>query len=99
MTVGPGATYTNTWRSSGPDLNLEVNGGYLLFDVEDAGARITRIEILDDNGFHFANAEKTTDGLYYCPLGEIAIGDIRIVIEGNAGDFVIIKSISAWAFV
>jgi len=96
LTIGPGASYTNTWRSSGADLNLEVNGGYLLFDVEEAGATITRIEILDDSGFHFANVEKITDSLYYCPLGENEIGDIRIVIEGNPGDSVIIKSISAW---
>ena len=96
LTIGSGATYTNTWRPIGSDLNLEVNGGYLLFDFEDAGARITRIELLDINGVLITYAEKSNDGLYYCPLGEIEIGDIRIVIEGNPGDSVIIKSISAW---
>ena len=99
LTVGPGATYTNTWRPNGPNLGLEVNGGYLLFDIEDAGARIVQIEILNNNGALAAYAEKSIDGIYYCPLGDIEIGDIRIVIEGNPGDSVIIKSISAWEVV
>ncbi|MHA2022459.1 MAG: hypothetical protein ACTSWQ_02235, partial [Candidatus Thorarchaeota archaeon] len=99
LTIGSGATYTNTWRPTGSDLNLEVNGGYLLFDFEDAGAIITQIELLDSNGAFIAYAEKSNDGLYYCPFGVIEIGDIRIVIEGNPGDSVIINSISAWQVV
>ncbi len=96
LTVGPEAYYTNTWRPLGPDLNLEIDSGYLVFAFEDAGAIIARIEIYDREGSLISYAERVNDELYYSPFGEVEIGDIRIVIEGNPGDSTIIKSIAAW---
>ncbi|MHA1928343.1 MAG: hypothetical protein ACTSV2_07165 [Candidatus Thorarchaeota archaeon] len=96
LTVGPGAYYTNTWRPLGPDLNLDIDSGYLIFAFEDAGATIARIEIYDSEGSLISYAAQVNDELYYCPFGEVEIGDIRIVVEGNPGDSVIIKSIAAW---
>jgi len=99
LTIGSNASYTNTWRPIGPDLNLEIDSGYLIFGFENAGASVVRIEIYDSNGNFVSFVERVNDELYYCALGEVNIGDIRIVIEGNPGDSVIIKSIAAWELV
>ena len=96
LTIGPDANYTNTWRPNGYDLNLSIDSGYLVFSFEDAGATIARIEIYDDGGGLISFADRVNDDFYYCPFGEVEIGDIRIVIEGNPGDSVIVKLISAW---
>ena len=42
------------------------------------------------------HAESLGSNLYYCPLGEVTIGDIRIVIEGSSGESIIVRSISVW---
>lgn len=96
LTIGSDAGYTNTWRPGGYDLNLHINNGYLLFNIENAGAIVTRIEVFDSNGIFLSYAENVDNRMFYCPVGEVNIGDIRIVIEGDSGNSVIIKSIAAW---
>jgi hypothetical protein len=96
LTIGSGASYTNTLRTNGYDLNLNIDSGYLIFTFEYAGAIVERIEIYDSNGSLISYAERFNDGLYYCPIGELKIGDIHIIINGNPGSSVIIKSISTW---
>lgn len=99
LIIGSEAEYTNTWRPSGYDLNLHINGGYLLLNIEETGASVARVELFDTAGNLLAYAENAGNGLYYCPVGEVDVGDIRIVIEGDPGDSVIINSIAAWEVV
>jgi len=96
LTIGTGQTFANTWRPDGFDLNLAVNSGFLLFDLEEISATITRIEVWDGDGMLLRHAESLGGNLYYCPLGEVTVGDIRIVIEGSSGESIIIRSISVW---
>lgn len=99
LTIGPEASYTNTWRSDEFDLNFVINSGYLVFSFQNAGALISRIEIYNYEGILLSYAERVNSELYFSPIGDAKIGDIRIVIEGNPGDSVIIKSISAWTVI
>jgi hypothetical protein len=96
LTIGQGAYYTNTWREDRFDLDLSINSGFLLFQVENTTANLARIEVWDGTGEFLAYAERISDGLYACPVGEVVIGDIRFVIEGDQGDYVLIESISVW---
>ena len=96
LTIGNDQNSTNTWRPGGFDFNQMVNSGFLLLDLEGISATVARIEVWDENGIILRHAENLGDGLYYCPLGEVTIGDIRIVIEGSSGESIIVRSISVW---
>jgi hypothetical protein len=96
LTIGTGQTFANTWRPDGFDLNLAVNSGFLLFDLEEISATVVRIEVWGDTGTLLRYGESLGSNLYYCPLGEVTIGDIRIVIEGSSGESIIVRSISVW---
>jgi hypothetical protein len=96
LTIGSDQNSTNTWRPGGFDFGLMVSSGFLLLDLEEVSATVARIEVWNENGIILRHAENLGDGLFYCPLGEITIGDIRIVIEGSSGEFIIVRSISVW---
>jgi len=96
LTIGNDQNSTNTWRPEGFDFNLMVHSGFLLLDLEEASATVARIEVWNENGIILRYAEDLGNGLYYCPLGEVTIGDIRMVIEGSSGESIIVRSISVW---
>ena len=96
LTIGNDQNSTNTWRPGGFDFGQMVNSGFLLLDLEEISATVARIEVWDENGIILRHAEGLGNGLYYCPLGEVTIGDIRVIIEGSSGESIIVRSISVW---
>jgi len=96
LSIGPGQYYTNTWRPSGFDLDMDVPNGFITLNLESIGAEIVRISFWDDNGVLLRYGQKLNDTLYYANFGNITIGDIRIVIEGIPGSSILIKSVLIW---
>jgi hypothetical protein len=96
LVIGEDGNYTNSWRSNGPDLDLSINGGFILIHVEDITASTTEIGIFDAQGMLIRYTELAGDGLYYVPFGNVVIGDIHIVIGGTPGEQVIIHEVSIW---
>jgi len=96
LVIGQGQNSTSTWRPFGYDLGLDIMTGFILFDIEKVDAEIGGIEIWDASGLLVREAEDVSDGLYFCYLGDITVGDIRVRIEGDEGESVVIQSISFW---
>jgi len=96
LIIASGQNHTSTQRANSFDLDVEVSGGFMLCDVEQISATVACIELWDEDGNFIRFAENFGSGLYYCPLGEVTIGDIRIVVEGDSGDSIIVRSISVW---
>jgi len=96
LIIGENETYTNTWRRADDSLNVDINGGFMLIEVEEVNASIPRVTVKNATYEYSAMAERLSDEVYYYPLGDFTVGDIRVVCEGNPGDRVIIKSMSIW---
>ena len=96
VVIGNLQNYTNTWRPALFDLNLSVEAGFLLCRILNTSARVARIEVWNSAGSFVCYAQGAETGLYCCPLNNVTIGDIRVVIEGSPGDSVIIHSMSLW---
>jgi len=96
LVIGQGQNSTSTWRLLGYDLGLDIMTGFMLFDIEKVDAEISGVEIWDASGLLVREAEDVGDGLYFCYLGDITVGDIRVRIEGDEGESVVIQSISLW---
>jgi len=96
LVIGNLQNYTNTWRPAPFDLNSTVEAGFLLCRVREMSATVARIEVWNSSGDFVCYVEGAGSGQYCCPLNNATIGDIRIVIEGNPSDSVIIISISLW---
>ncbi|MEM2142780.1 MAG: glycosyltransferase family 39 protein [Candidatus Thorarchaeota archaeon] len=95
IVVGNGSHYTNTQRVGGLDLNIPVAGGVLLLSFEEFGARVTRVELWSSTGVmvgHSVSAEREL----VCFIGNTVIGDMRIVVEGDPGEYVRITQASIW---
>ena len=95
LVIGPGYNYTYTWRPD-DDLNVTVQTGFLLCDLEEVNATVTRVEVYSSSGAFISLAEKIDDSRYYLPLSSTTVGNIAIVIEGGSGESVIIRSVSIW---
>ncbi len=77
------------------DLNISLNGGMLVFDIEEEGARVERVEIWDTKGQLIRYAERIGE-LFVCLCGEVVIGDVRIVVVGEPGGYVLVNSCAIW---
>lgn len=96
LVIGNNQNSTCTWRYQNFDLNLDLATGFILFDFEEVGAEVDRIEIWDETGNLFRYADHYEGGLYLCFVGEVSVGDIRICITGNEGNSVVIHAASYW---
>jgi hypothetical protein len=94
--IGDNHNSTSTQRSTGFDLNLALPTGFLLIDIEEVNASVSSIEIWDESGSLLRFAEDAIDELYIVHVSEITVGDIRIRIDGDAGESIIVRSISYW---
>jgi hypothetical protein len=96
LIIGENETYTNTWRRADDSLNVDINGGFMLIEVEEVNATIPRVTVKNATYEYSAQADKLSNSVYYYPLGDFTVGDIRVVCEGDPGDRIIIKSMSIW---
>jgi hypothetical protein len=97
LSVGASNGNATTKRSVSYDLGVITNSGFLLFEIQEMNAMVSSIEVFKQDGSRLRFAERLSDTIYICPLGRITIGDIQIVIEGNAGDSALVRSISLWS--
>jgi hypothetical protein len=96
LEIGALSNYTNTWRPNSFDLDLQSTSGFILIQVTEVSANITRIEFYDNNGYYLGTAASIDDNLYFFITGSVTIGDIRIAIEGIETGVVIIDSLYLW---
>jgi hypothetical protein len=96
LEIGSGKNSSYTWRPGGFDLGVSVNTGFFLCSVHDEGASVDSILVFDENGTVAQHAEPLGNGLYYCVLGRLVVGDIQIHIKGSEGEGVLIDSIALW---
>jgi hypothetical protein len=96
LEIGSSKNSSYTWRPGGFDLGVSVNTGFFLCSVHDEGASVDSIFVLDENGTVAQHAEPLGNGLYYCLLGRLVVGDIQIHIKGLEGEGVLVNSISLW---
>jgi len=96
ITIGEGSNYTNTWRPNGFDLGLAGESGFVLIEIHELSAHVTRIEFYDSDGLCLGNAARLSSTLFFFILGSSTLGDIRIVVEGDASESVLVDSISIW---
>lgn len=96
LEIGSGRNSSCTWRPGGYDLNVSVDTGFFLCSVQEEGALVDSIVIMDESGNVTQRAEPLGNGLYYCLLGQVIVGDIQIRINGLAGEGVLIESIGLW---
>ncbi|MFW9979138.1 MAG: hypothetical protein ACFFEJ_13715 [Candidatus Thorarchaeota archaeon] len=96
IAIGYNQNYTFVRRALGPDLNMGLSRGFLVFDFKNATATIARIEVYNPNNEIIQSAMRVEDNLYYCMLGNVVVGDIIIVLEGVPGDYADFNSVSVW---
>ncbi|MDF1540746.1 MAG: hypothetical protein P1Q69_17755, partial [Candidatus Thorarchaeota archaeon] len=96
LIIGSGQNFTNTRRLDGPDLNIEIDSGFILLELNNLSSIIAEISLWDENGVFIKFANYVNGEIYYCSLGDVTIGDIRIVIVGESGGVLEVKSISVW---
>lgn len=91
-----GAEASQTIIHRDVSLNLLPETGFILFSIDEIDANVTSIEMLSDNNSLIGHGERIAEGLFICYHGEELINDIRITVEGEAGESVVIESISFW---
>ncbi|MFW9795386.1 MAG: hypothetical protein ACFFEE_13850, partial [Candidatus Thorarchaeota archaeon] len=96
LAIATGENSTSVRRVTSFDLGFDIGSGYILFAIDDADGILTELEVWDSHGELLRVAKRISDDLYYCPLGNVDIGEIRLTIEGEPGSDVLIKSISIW---
>ncbi|NHJ15305.1 MAG: hypothetical protein EAX95_16610, partial [Candidatus Thorarchaeota archaeon] len=78
------------------NLNLGTQEGFMLLHIENVTASVDTIEILNQEGQIVSLGERIRPCIFYVPIGEEQISDIRIQISGIAGSIVLVHSISVW---
>ncbi|MGV9169623.1 MAG: hypothetical protein ACOC38_06770 [Promethearchaeia archaeon] len=96
ISIGDNENQTTIMREEGYNLGMKINCGFILLEIEETSAEVLSIEIRDSNGSILSNAHSLGDNVYFAPFGDLTIGDIRITIEGEARESVILKSITSW---
>ncbi len=96
LEIGEGQDYTFTVRRPGEPLILNTTSGFGILYVQEVSATVARVEIWDSDGTLLRYAERIDDQRFYIPFGDVSIGDIRVVIEGNPGAYVTIGGFSVW---
>ncbi|MHA2064876.1 MAG: hypothetical protein ACXABY_10925, partial [Candidatus Thorarchaeota archaeon] len=94
--IGLNQNYTFIWHPAEPYLDLALSPGFALFEIEELNATVSRIEFWDVSGEFSFYAERLSDGVFFSPIGNASIGDIRIVIEGESYGTVLLNEISFW---
>ncbi len=92
--VGSNEGMTFTYRHL-YDLNISLSGGILVLDLEEVGARVERVEVWDTCGRIIRNTPYS-GGVFACPFGEVSIGDVRIIVVGESGGYVLVRSAVVW---
>jgi hypothetical protein len=97
LVIGNNSEYTNTWRPCGFDIARHVSNGVIEIIFNNMTAAVVRIEMWDSSGNLLSYANQLSSNVYCSVLGNIVLGDIRIVIHGNPGESVSIKEIAYWS--
>ena len=96
LVIGSNKTFTGSFRVVPYDLDLETRPGFILFNITVSSVTIWRIQIWDADGKFVNYVWGIGSTLYSAYTGLRTVGDIHIVIEGVAGGFATINSISLW---
>ena len=89
-------TGTTVWRPGGSDLNMTTGSGALLMSFLGTEASVTRVEVWDKDGNLVRYADSLGEGRFACSFGNITIGDIRVIVDGSPGGYVLVTSASIW---
>ncbi|TXT54866.1 MAG: membrane protein of unknown function [Candidatus Thorarchaeota archaeon] len=96
LTIGQNRNYTFTTVKDDYSLDWHVKTGFVSLRVSEINATITRVSIWDDSENLLGCAFQIDESLWIFDVGNIEIGDIKIVIQGEANCSISIGQISNW---
>lgn len=94
--VGEGSNYTFTLRTHPFDLNLSSTSGFIHMRFHEHSATVARVEFYDENGnFAGYSSDMGSSGHFHF-TGDLVLGDIRVVVEGESGGYVTVTDMALW---
>ena len=89
---------TVTMSRTTNDLGFDLNSGFFVCRLDEVSAQISRVEVMGIDGTLLGVAEHTRNGYYFLSLGDVTVGDVRVVCEGLSGQYITVNSMSFWGF-
>lgn len=94
--IGENQNYTFIENAGNFDLNLKASSGFMFLEFQEFSAQVARVEFYSTGGEFLGFSSGLDDSRHFFFVGDSVIGDIRIVVEGEPGGYVVVEVMSLW---
>jgi hypothetical protein len=94
--VGEGSNYTFTVRANPFDLDLTSASGFMYMRFSEHSATVARVEFYDATGKFVGYSSDMGSRGHFFFSGDVTVGDIRVIVEGQPGGYVTAREMTLW---
>jgi hypothetical protein len=99
VSIGEGKDTTTTFWNGSSNFVAGNKTGFMILNIQEIDAVVDAVEIYNDRGELIRTLERVNENYYVSPVGDIKIGDIRVIVSGSQGNSVMLHSLEFWSAV